>query len=92
VGLAGLQTGGPSTFVNTPPFPVYYFAVNKRFQIASYFGGSRINPCVKIIAVSGLSLSESIAQAVALGALNFLSKPYTAETLLRKIQHVLTTD
>ncbi len=52
----------------------------------------RINPCVKIIAVSGLSLGESIAQAVALGALSFLSKPYTAETLLRKIHHDLTTD
>jgi PAS domain S-box-containing protein len=48
-----------------------------------------INPGVKIIAASGLELTQNIAKATNAGVTDFLQKPYTAETLLRKIRQVL---
>ncbi len=49
----------------------------------------RMNPAVRIIAASGLEITENIAKATRAGAEDFLPKPYTAETLLRRIRNVL---
>lgn len=50
---------------------------------------ARINPLVRVIAVSGLEVPETLAKAAKAGARDFLPKPYTAATLLRKIRLVL---
>jgi PAS domain S-box-containing protein len=49
----------------------------------------RLNPRIPIIAASGLSANEQIAQATRLGANIFLPKPYTAETLLKTLRELL---
>jgi two-component system, cell cycle sensor histidine kinase and response regulator CckA len=48
----------------------------------------RINPDVKIIAVSGLASSDKLAQAAGTGVKTFLSKPYTTKELLEAIDRV----
>lgn len=48
-----------------------------------------INPRVKIIATSGLILSDKAAEVANMGVKVFLSKPYTAEELLKTVQRVL---
>ena len=50
----------------------------------------KINPQVKIVAVSGLVSSDKLAQAASFGVTTFLSKPYTAKELLTTINLVLT--
>ncbi|MEC4813678.1 MAG: response regulator [Scytonema sp. PMC 1069.18] len=45
----------------------------------------KINPSVKIIAVSGLVSSEKVNTITSMGVKAFLSKPYTAKQLLRTI-------
>lgn len=52
----------------------------------------RINPEVKIIAVSGLSSSDKMAQAAGTGVKTFLSKPYTTQELLETIERVRNND
>jgi PAS domain S-box-containing protein len=49
----------------------------------------RINPLVRVIAASGLSAKENIAKAAGSGVMDFLPKPYTAQTLLNLIRTVL---
>ncbi|NDJ19193.1 GAF domain-containing protein [Myxacorys almedinensis] len=49
----------------------------------------RINPLVKIIAVSGLSSTEKVTAAMEAGVSAFLSKPYTAQELLKTLDSVL---
>jgi len=49
----------------------------------------RINPAVKIIATSGLNANNELANASGIGAKHFLTKPYTAETLLKTMQAIL---
>ncbi|MCX5747648.1 MAG: PAS domain-containing protein [Proteobacteria bacterium] len=49
----------------------------------------RMNPQVRIIAVSGLTANGHVARAASAGAVHFLPKPYTAETLLLTIRQVL---
>ena len=49
----------------------------------------KINPAVKIIAVSGLSSSDKVSLAMGVGVKAFLSKPYTAQELLKTINEVL---
>lgn len=49
----------------------------------------RINPQVKIIAVSGLTTSDKIAAAMAAGVETFLAKPYTSEALLKTLHEAL---
>ncbi len=49
----------------------------------------KINPAVRIIATSGLPSDDLV---VSLGANHFLSKPYTAETLLGVLHDVLDSD
>ncbi|HSI07842.1 MAG: response regulator [Rariglobus sp.] len=50
----------------------------------------RINPAVKIIAVSGLNNNSHTANAAGNGGGHFLTKPYTAEELLVLLRNVLT--
>ena len=52
----------------------------------------KINPLVKIIAVSGLTSSDKVAAAASAGVKTFLEKPYTAKELLQTIKEVLTAN
>jgi two-component system, cell cycle sensor histidine kinase and response regulator CckA len=49
----------------------------------------KLNPALKIIAASGLSSPEQLAEINALGVNIFLSKPFTAEKLLVAISEAL---
>jgi CheY-like chemotaxis protein len=49
----------------------------------------RINPAIKIIATSGLTANGGVIQVSGTGVRHFLTKPYTAETLLTTLQTVL---
>jgi CheY-like chemotaxis protein len=49
----------------------------------------RMNPAVRIIGASGLSANGPVAHAAQLGLSHVLSKPYTAETLLKTLKEVL---
>jgi len=49
----------------------------------------RINPSVKIIAASGLNANGNVAKAAGAGVKHFLTKPYTAHSLLKTIRSVL---
>jgi len=49
----------------------------------------RINPAVKIIAASGLNANGSLVTVTGLGVKHFLTKPYTAGTLLKTLRTVL---
>ena len=49
----------------------------------------KINPLVKIIAVSGLVSNAQLAQSAGSGVQGFLSKPYTAVDLLKTMNEVL---
>jgi CheY-like chemotaxis protein len=49
----------------------------------------RINPAVKIIAASGLITNGGVAKASSAGIKHFLTKPYTAGTLLKAMRAIL---
>jgi two-component system cell cycle sensor histidine kinase/response regulator CckA len=49
----------------------------------------RMNPQVRIIAASGLSVKDMVAKATNAGVRHFIPKPYTAETLLSVLHTVL---
>ncbi len=49
----------------------------------------RMNPQVRIIAASGLSVKDMVARATSAGVKHFIPKPYTAETLLSMLHTVL---
>ncbi|MBK8476928.1 MAG: PAS domain-containing protein [Opitutaceae bacterium] len=49
----------------------------------------RLNPAVRIVAVSGLDIAENIAKITRAGVKDFLPKPYTALTLARVLREVL---
>jgi CheY-like chemotaxis protein len=49
----------------------------------------RMNPSVNIIAASGVTAEGAVAKATQAGVKFFLSKPYTAETLLKTLQECL---
>ncbi len=51
----------------------------------------KLNPQLKIIAVSGLTTNDKVAEAAGFGAKAFLSKPYTVKELLNTINGVLNT-
>ena len=50
----------------------------------------RMNPDVRIIAASGLSASQRVAEASLAGVEIFLDKPYTAEKLLKALAKILS--
>ena len=49
----------------------------------------RMNPQVRIIAASGLSVKDMVAKATSAGVKHFIPKPYSAETLLQTLAVVL---
>ncbi|HEX6625463.1 MAG TPA: response regulator, partial [Pyrinomonadaceae bacterium] len=49
----------------------------------------KMNPRVRVIAASGLSVGDKAAEAAAVGAHAFLAKPYTAEKLLKALAEIL---
>ena len=51
----------------------------------------RMNPQVRIIAASGLGIKDMVAKATGAGVKHFIPKPYSAETLLKTLAHVLLT-
>jgi CheY-like chemotaxis protein len=48
-----------------------------------------INPEIRIIGSSGFATNDGVARAVGAGVGRFVSKPYTAETLLQTLHQVL---
>ncbi len=50
----------------------------------------KLDPQVKIIASSGLAADGKVAEATSMGAKIFLSKPYTAEKLLKALAEILS--
>ena len=53
---------------------------------ATIYALLKINPKAKIIAMSGMDESESVAKASVAGIKHFISKPYTAATLLKTLR------
>jgi PAS domain S-box-containing protein len=49
----------------------------------------RINPAIKIIGASGLNMTEAMTKASGAGVKHFLTKPYTAGTLLKAMRLIL---
>jgi two-component system, cell cycle sensor histidine kinase and response regulator CckA len=49
----------------------------------------KMNPLVKIVAVSGLPSSDKVREAINIGASTLLAKPYTAQELLKTLHVVL---
>ena len=49
----------------------------------------RINPAIKVIATSGLDAESAVAEARGAGAKHFLTKPYSAQTLLQVVRAIL---
>jgi hypothetical protein len=57
--------------------------------LATIHAFQRLNPKIKIIAVSGLSGNGQMLEAAQAGVKTFLSKPYTADRLLKEIAKIL---
>ena len=53
---------------------------------ATIYALLKINPKAKIIAMSGMDEAESVAKASTAGIKHFISKPYTAATLLKTLR------
>jgi len=49
----------------------------------------QINPAIKIIAASGLNANGEVAKVSSLAVKHFLTKPYTAGTLLKTMRAIL---
>ena len=58
---------------------------------ATVYALLKINPLAKIIAMSGLDESRSAIMAANAGIKHFISKPYTAGTLLKTLHSVIDT-
>ncbi len=56
---------------------------------ATIYALSQINPTIKIVAASGLNANGSEANGAGISLKHFLTKPYTAETLLKTIREIL---
>ncbi len=48
-----------------------------------------INPAVRIIATSGLELTENTAKAAGAGVFDFLQKPFTAKSIVERVRAVI---
>jgi two-component system, cell cycle sensor histidine kinase and response regulator CckA len=55
---------------------------------ATIYAMLKINPKAKIVAMSGMDEAESVAKASTAGIKHFISKPYTAATLLKTLRSV----
>ncbi|MEZ0386222.1 MAG: ATP-binding protein, partial [Verrucomicrobium sp.] len=51
---------------------------------------TKMNPAIKIVAVSGVAASDAIAKAAGASVKIFLPKPYTAKTLLKVVRDAIT--
>lgn len=51
----------------------------------------KMNPQVKLIAMSGLPSNEQILKTARLGVQTFLSKPYTVKELLQTLHEVINS-
>jgi CheY-like chemotaxis protein len=49
----------------------------------------RVNPAVKIVAASGLKANDGLSKFSGVGVKHFLTKPYTAGTLLKTLRAIL---
>jgi CheY-like chemotaxis protein len=56
---------------------------------ATIYALLKINPKAKIIAMSGLDEADSVAKASTAGIKHFISKPYTAGTLLKTLRAIV---
>jgi PAS domain S-box-containing protein len=56
---------------------------------ATIYAILKINPKAKIIAMSGMDEAESVAKASTAGIKHFISKPYTASTLLKTVKTIV---
>jgi PAS domain S-box-containing protein len=56
---------------------------------ATIYALMRMNPAVKIVAASGLNANGGVAKVTGTGVKHFLTKPYTAGTLLKTIRAIL---
>jgi PAS domain S-box-containing protein len=56
---------------------------------ATIYAILKINPKAKIIAMSGMDEAESVAKASTAGIKHFISKPYTAATLLKTLKAIV---
>jgi PAS domain S-box-containing protein len=56
---------------------------------ATIYALLKINPKAKIIAMSGLDEADSVAKASTAGVKHFISKPYTAGTLLKTLRTIV---
>lgn len=52
----------------------------------------RLNPELPIIAASGLDANGNVAKAATLGIKGFLSKPYTADQMLKTLKRSLSSE
>ena len=52
----------------------------------------KMNPKIRIIATSGITSNDSLASSAGNGETRFLPKPYTAQTLLRTLEEILSKD
>jgi CheY-like chemotaxis protein len=52
----------------------------------------KINPQIKIIAVSGLVSNDQMIEIIGSNVKTFLPKPYTSNELLKNLQLVLSTN
>ncbi len=52
----------------------------------------KLDPNIKVIAMSGLISEEQTAELKTLGVVDFLSKPYTAETLLNALRKAISNN
>jgi CheY-like chemotaxis protein len=50
---------------------------------------TRMNPAIKIVAASGLNANNGVAKVSGAGVKHFLTKPYTAGTLLKTMRAIL---
>ncbi len=49
----------------------------------------KINPRARILAASGIAANGDVAKTAGVGARHFISKPYTADTLLKALRQIL---
>jgi CheY-like chemotaxis protein len=50
----------------------------------------KLNPNVKVVAMSGLATNSQLAQAIGTSVKAFLPKPYTTQNLIETVQNVLS--
>lgn len=90
---AGNGAEGVSLFAQHPPAGIAVVLTDMMMPVmdgpAMIQVLRRIHPEVRVVTASGITGGENQARAADLGVTHFLSKPYTAETLLTVLRNVL---